>query len=168
MGGRLGAVGRNDDERAELTTTRGTVHLVAGRFTSLPARMRVPAFIRNHKLATALIVVILAPIVIMTIWTTASLGYSYSSGERAGYLQKISKRGWLCKTWEGEIQLLANPGTAPERFAFSIRSDSIATMLNRLNGQKVVVTYDQHKGVPGSCFGDTEYYVTAVRAVSGP
>jgi hypothetical protein len=94
--------------------------------------------------------------------------YSYSSGERAGYLQKMSKRGWLCKTWEGEIQLLANPGTTPERFAFSIRSDSIAAVLNRLNGQKVVVTYDQHKGVPGSCFGDTEYYVTGVRAVSGP
>jgi len=130
--------------------------------------MRVPAFIRNHKLVTALVIVVVAPIVVMTIWTTASLEYSYSSGERAGYLQKISKRGWLCKTWEGEIQLLANPGTAPERFAFSIRSDSIASVLNRLNGQKVVVTYDQHKGVPGSCFGDTEYYVTGARAVSGP
>jgi hypothetical protein len=130
--------------------------------------MRVPAFIRNHKLVTALAVVIVAPIVVMTIWTSTSLMYSYSSGERAGYLQKMSKRGWLCKTWEGEIQLLANPGTTPERFAFSIRSDSIAAVLNRLNGQKVVVTYDQHKGVPGSCFGDTEYYVTGVRAVSGP
>ena len=130
--------------------------------------MRVPAFIRNHKLVTALIVVIVAPILVTTIWTTASLGYSYSSGERAGYLQKISKRGWLCKTWEGEIQLLANPGTAPERFAFSTRSDSVASALNRFNGQKVVVTYEQHKGVPGSCFGETEYYVTGVRAVSGP
>jgi hypothetical protein len=130
--------------------------------------MRVPAFIRNHKLVTVLVIVIVAPIVVMTIWTAASLGYSYSSGERAGYLQKISKRGWLCKTWEGEIQLLANPGTTPERFAFSIRSDSIAQQLNHLNGQKVVVTYDQHKGVPGTCFGDTEYYVTGVRTVGGP
>jgi hypothetical protein len=130
--------------------------------------MRVPVFVRNHKLVSALTVVIVAPIVAMVIWTTSSLGFSYSSGERAGYLQKVSKRGWLCKTWEGEIQLVAVPGSSPERFAFTTRSDSVAAELNKFNGQRVVLNYDQHKGVPSSCFGETEYYVTGVRPIAGP
>jgi hypothetical protein len=111
--------------------------------------------------------VIVAPIVAMGIWTASSLGFSYSSGERAGYLQKVSKRGWLCKTWEGEIQLVAVPGSSPERFAFTTRSDSVAAELNKFNGQRVVLNYDQHKGVPSSCFGETEYYVTGVRPIAG-
>jgi hypothetical protein len=129
--------------------------------------MRVFDVVRRHKLVTALSIVIVAPIVGITLWTAIALSYSYSSGERAGYLQKISKRGWLCKTWEGEIQLVAVPGSTPERFDFSTRSDSIAGVLNHYNGQRVVVEYKQHKGVPNSCFGDTEYYVTGVRPVSG-
>jgi hypothetical protein len=125
-------------------------------------------FVRNHKLVTILSIVIVAPVAAVAIWTAASLSYSYSSGERAGYLQKVSKRGWLCKTWEGEIQLVAVPGSTPERFVFTTRSDSIAAELNKFNGQRVVVNYEQHKGVPSSCFGDTEYYVTGVRAINGP
>jgi hypothetical protein len=130
--------------------------------------MRVPTLIRNHKLASALIFIIVAPVAGMFIWTTAAMSYSYSSGERAGYLQKVSKRGWLCKTWEGEIQLVAVPGTNPEKFAFSTRSDSLADVLNHYNGQRVVVDYKQHKGLPSSCFGDTEYYVTGVRTINAP
>ena len=130
--------------------------------------MRVPGAFRQHKLVTLLSLVVVLPIAVIVLWTTLSLSFSYSSGQRAGYLQKVSKRGWLCKTWEGEIQLVAIPGSAPENFTFSTRSDSVAALLNHYNGQKVVVDYDQHKGVPGSCFGDTEYYVTGVRAVGGP
>ena len=71
----------------------------------------------------------------------------------------------MCKTWEGELQLAAMPGTMPEMFDFSTRSDSIAAELNRYNGQHVVLTYEQHKGVPSKCFGDTEYFVTGVKPV---
>jgi hypothetical protein len=130
--------------------------------------MRIPQLVRNHKLVSILSVIVVAPVVAMTIWTSVSLSYSYASGERAGYLQKVSKRGWLCKTWEGELQLVAVPGSTPERFSFTTRSDSIAAALNKYNGQRVVLNYDQHKGVPGTCFGDTEYYVTGVRAINGP
>lgn len=105
------------------------------------------------------------PFILGAAWVGITLSYSYSSGERAGYLQKISKRGWLCKTWEGEMQLSAIPGSAPEKFLFTTRSDSLAEELNRLNGQRVVVNYEQHKGVP-SCFGDTEYFVDGVRPVT--
>ena len=128
--------------------------------------MAIPAFIRNHKLATSLSTIIALPIIIFVLWVTITLSYTYSTGDRAGFLQKLSKRGWLCKTWEGEMQLTAIPGAAPEKFIFSVRSDSIAEELNKRLGQHVDVTYAQHKGVPSACFGDTEYFITAVRSVT--
>lgn len=128
--------------------------------------MRFPDVVKRHKITTVLAVVVLLPVVAFTVWTEATLHFTYASGERAGYLQKISKKGWLCKTWEGEIQLTAIPGSMPEKFVFTTRSDSIAEVLNRLNGQRVVVDYQQHKGVPSSCFGDTEYFVTGARALT--
>jgi hypothetical protein len=128
--------------------------------------MQIPAAVRNHKLAFILTSIIVAPITIFALWAAITLNYSYSSGDRAGFLQKLSKRGWLCKTWEGEMQLTAIPGAAPEKFIFSVRSDSIAAELNKRLGQHVDVTYAQHKGVPSACFGDTEYFITGVRSVT--
>ena len=127
--------------------------------------MAIPALIKRHKLVTVASLVIALPILVIVLWATITLNYTYSSGERAGFLQKVSKKGWLCKTWEGEIQLSAMPGATPEIFSFSTRSDSIAAVLNRLNGQRVVLDYKQHKGVPTSCFGDTEYFIVGVRPV---
>lgn len=122
---------------------------------------------RRFPFRLLLALLIATPFLIGAAWVGITLSYSYSSGERAGFLQKISKRGWLCKTWEGEMQLSAIPGSAPEKFLFTARSDSLAEELNRLNGQRVVVTYEQHKGVP-SCWGDTEYFVDGVRPVTTP
>ena len=127
--------------------------------------MAIPAVIRQHKFVTIILLVVLLPILVFVLWAWITLSYTYSSGERAGFLQKISKKGWVCKTWEGEIQLTAMPGAAPEIFTFTVRSDSLAQVMNTLNGQKVVLDYKQHKGVPGSCFGDTEYFVVGVRRV---
>lgn len=127
--------------------------------------MRIPDFIRNNKLATALVIIVLVPVIVFSLWAYIALNYTYSTGHRAGYLQKISKRGWICKTWEGEIQLTAQPGTAPEIFTFSVRSDSIARELEKVTGQRIDVTYAQHKGVPTSCFGDTEYFITGVKPI---
>jgi hypothetical protein len=130
--------------------------------------MPIRVAISRHKLATTLAAIVLVPLVVLTLWAFITLSFTYSSGERAGFLQKVSKRGWICKTWEGEMQLSAIPGSAPQTFEFSTRSDSIAAELNKLAGQRVVITYEQHKAVPTRCFGDTEYYVTGVRTVSGP
>ena len=125
--------------------------------------MHIPTILKRHPIAVVVTVLIVLPVFVFTVWAGVTLHYTYSSGNRAGFLQKISRRGWLCKTWEGEIQLTALPGAAPEVFDFSTRSDSIARELSRLNGQRVVLDYEQHKGVPSSCFGDTEYYVVGVR-----
>ena len=91
-----------------------------------------------------------------------TLHWSYSDGERAGYLQKFSRKGWLCKTWEGEILLSSMPGAIPERFAFSVRDPDVARQLMAAAGKRVVLSYAQHKGVPTSCFGETEYYIEKV------
>jgi len=126
--------------------------------------MQIPTIIRRRPVVVGLVIVVLLPLVVFTIWTMITLSYTYSSGERAGFLQKISKRGWLCKTWEGELQMVAVPGSTPEKFLFTTRSDSIAAELSKLAGQRVVLNYKEHRGVPGSCFGDTDYFVVGARA----
>ncbi|MFN0123343.1 MAG: hypothetical protein ACKV2V_22810 [Blastocatellia bacterium] len=98
-------------------------------------------------------------------YTWGTLHLSYSSGERSGYVQKLSKKGWVCKTWEGEMAMVSMPGTAPEIFYFTVRDDTVADKINGSMGKRVAISYEQHKGVPSKCFGETEYYITNVRAV---
>jgi len=97
------------------------------------------------------------------VWSALHL--SYSKGERSGYVQKLSKKGWVCKTWEGEMAMVSIPGTTPEIFNFSVHDDAIAAKLNQTIGKRVAVSYEQHKGVPTQCFGETDYFVTDVKAV---
>ena len=115
-----------------------------------------------------LLIIVVVPVVIFSLWTWVTLGYVYSTGERAGYVQKLSKKGWLCKTWEGELNMVNLPGSVtPQIFAFTVRNDSIASILEQDMGKRVSLTYQQHRGVPSSCFGETEYFVSNVRIV-GP
>lgn len=98
-------------------------------------------------------------------YTWIVLNWSYSSGERAGYVQKFSHKGWLCKTWEGELAMVTMPGTLTEKFEFSVRDAAVAKKLNESMGSRVSLHYDQHIGVPTSCFGETQYFVSDVRVV---
>ena len=107
----------------------------------------------------------LVPALVFGAWSWVTLSYSYSKGERAGYIQKLSQKGWICKTWEGELAMANLPGTMPEIFRFSVRNDSIAQLLEKDVGKRVSVTYEEHRGVPTSCFADTGYYITNVRLV---
>lgn len=107
--------------------------------------------------------VILIPLLLVAAWTAITLSYSFSTGERAGYAQKLSHRGWLCKTWEGELAMVNLPGAMPEIFRFSVRNDSIAHLIERNLGKRVSLSYEQHRGVPTSCFAETQYYITNVR-----
>jgi hypothetical protein len=105
------------------------------------------------------LVVILA-LVALYLW--AALSWSYSTGERAGWVQKLSKKGWVCKTWEGELALVSLPGTTPEKFLFTIYGDDVAENVTRAMGKRVNLHYEEKVGLPGSCFGDTRHYVTKV------
>lgn len=98
-------------------------------------------------------------------WTWFALTYNYSDGERAGYVQKFSRKGWLCKTWEGEQALVNLPGAMPEIFYFSVRDDAVAKRIQESVGKRVALSYEQHIGIPTTCFGDTEYFVVGIRVV---
>jgi hypothetical protein len=112
--------------------------------------------------------VVLLPALAAVGYTWFVLHWSFSSGERAGYVQKLSKKGWLCKTWEGEMALVSMPGTVAEKFPFTVPDDEVARRINDSIGAKVALTYEQHVGVPTTCFGETGYFVTAVKVVADP
>jgi hypothetical protein len=122
---------------------------------------------KSRRLVTLLLALILIPAAVVALWAWISLGYTYANGERAGYIQKISKKGWICKTWEGELAMANLPGTMPQIFSFTVRNDSVAHIIEQNAGKQVSITYEQHRGIPSSCFGETEYFVTAVRK-TGP
>jgi hypothetical protein len=130
-----------------------------------PAAPR-PGFARRNWGKLTLLILLGLPIVGVTAWSMIALGYTYSTGTRTGYVQKLSRKGWVCKTWEGELAMATAPGVSPEIFTFTIRDDSVATALTADMGKgRVALEYDEHRGVPTSCFGDTPYFVTAYRRV---
>jgi hypothetical protein len=118
---------------------------------------------RAQKLIIAAVLIV--PVLLFALYTWTALSWSYSTGERAGYVQKFSKKGWVCKTWEGELALVSIPGTMSEKFYFTVRDDAVAAHVNQTMGKRVALRYEQHKGIPISCFGDTEYFVVDVKSV---
>jgi hypothetical protein len=118
---------------------------------------------RKAKLIIAGIIVV--PIVVLALYTWISLTWSYSEGTRAGYVQKFSHKGWICKTWEGELAQVNIPGSLSEKFLFTVRDAKTVDYINASLGKRVALTYEEHRGVPTTCFGDTRYYITAVRVV---
>jgi hypothetical protein len=148
---------QNDANTADVTSAEGAAPAEA---PEAPRR-------RRRKWPWIVFGVLLVPLLLATAWTAITLNWDYSSGTRSGYVQKFSKKGWLCKTWEGEIAMVNVPGAMQERFSFTVRNDSVAALINRFQGQRVVIEYEEHKGIPSSCFGDTPYFVRGVRAL-GP
>ncbi len=90
--------------------------------------------------------------------------WSYSSGERAGWVQKFSHKGWVCKTWEGELALVSLPGSSVEKFYFTVHNDAVAKEVSAATGKRVTLHYEEKVGLPTSCFGETRYFVTSVTA----
>jgi hypothetical protein len=117
---------------------------------------------KPSRITLVLLSLIAAAIALFAAYAWVTLHMSYSEGERAGFLQKFSRKGWICKTWEGEILLSSMPGAIPERFEFSVRDDLVAKQLMEAMGKRVQLTYSQHKGVPSACFGETEYFIEKV------
>jgi hypothetical protein len=104
--------------------------------------------------------VILALLFALYLW--AALSWTYSTGERAGWVQKLSRKGWLCKTWEGEMAMVSLPGTTPEKFFFTIRDDAVASQVSQVMGKRVTLHYEEKVGLPTSCFGETRHFVNKV------
>jgi hypothetical protein len=117
------------------------------------------------KVLKLLTILLVSAIALFSLYVYIALNWSYSSGERAGFLQKVSHKGWICKTWEGELSLVAMPGSAPEKFLFTVRDEAVAQKVSAAAGKRVTLNYEQHKGLPSSCFGDTEYFVVDVKPI---
>jgi hypothetical protein len=107
----------------------------------------------------------LATVVLVPLYFLAALSWNYSTGERAGWVQKFSHKGWLCKTWEGELALVSMPGATQEKFLFTVRDEAVAQEINRVMGKRVSLHYEQKVGLPTRCFGETRHYVTRVSIV---
>ena len=119
--------------------------------------------ITKQRVLTTLALSLAAILLLFFAYIALALSWSYSKGERAGFLQKVSEKGWICKTWEGELSLVALPGAAPEKFLFTIRDEAVAKLVNDAAGKRVSLAYEQHQGLPTTCFGDTDYFVTGVK-----
>jgi len=127
---------------------------------------RAKAIGRRARRLALLAAVVLVPVALFAAYVTVVLHWAYSEGERAGYVQKFSRKGWVCKTWEGELAMASIPGSMPELFHFTVRNDAVAARLNKTMGQRVALSYEQHPGLPTSCFGETDYFVIDVRPVT--
>jgi hypothetical protein len=117
----------------------------------------------KSKILRLLILTLVVLALLVAGWFWLTLHWNYSEGERAGYVQKLSKKGWLCKTWEGEIAMVTMPGAIPEKFEFTVRDEAVAQKINGLAGKRVVLSYKQHKFIPSTCFGETEYFINDAR-----
>jgi hypothetical protein len=103
---------------------------------------------------------VLVGLVVLYFW--AAMNWSYSSGERAGWVQKLSNKGWVCKTWEGELSLVSLPGSTAEKFLFTVHDDEVAKKITQHIGKRVALHYEEKVGLPTTCFGDTRHFVTGV------
>jgi hypothetical protein len=108
------------------------------------------------------ILVLLFIAALATAYFWAALSWNYSSGDRAGWVQKLSKKGWLCKTWEGELAQVSVPGTVQEKFLFTVHDDAVADTVAKAMGKRVSLHYEEKVGLPTTCFGETRHYVSKV------
>lgn len=104
--------------------------------------------------------VLIAALAALYFW--AVLSWSFSVGDRAGWVQKLSRKGWICKTWEGELALVSLPGTTPEKFFFTIHDDAVAARVSQVMGKRVTLHYEEKVGLPTTCFGETRHFVNNV------
>ena len=117
------------------------------------------------KIFRTLVFILAGAVALFALYIYIALNWSYSTGERAGFLQKVSNKGWICKTWEGELSLVAMPGAAPEKFLFTVRDEAVAQKVSAAAGKRVTLNYEQHKGLSTTCFGDTDYFVVGLTEI---
>ena len=133
---------------------------------TVPREMPVARRSVGSRIRRFLFAIVFLAILIFAAYTWLALSFTYSDGDRAGYVQKFSRKGWICKTWEGELAMANLPGAMPQIFYFTVRDEAVAQKLNASIGERVNIHYRQHRGLPTTCFGDTEYFVDDVKPVA--
>lgn len=153
---------RPTDPADEMTSDR-PLDGAAAPLAAVPKR----SFARRHWGKVTVASLLGLPMAGFALWAFITLSWSYSSGQRAGYVQKISRKGFVCKTWEGTLYTDIAKGFRSDSFNFTVRSDSLAHVIETLSGKRVTMHYEQHINVPSSCFGESEYFVTKVDTIPG-
>jgi hypothetical protein len=120
---------------------------------------------RRRRWKLYLWLVLLTPVLLFVLYTAFAYNWTYSDGDRSGILRKFSRKGWLCKTWEGELAMTTVPGVMPELWTFTVRKSADADRVNAALGRQVVLHYNEHRGLWNDCFGETEYFVDSVRVI---
>jgi hypothetical protein len=120
-------------------------------------------FIGRHRWKLRLIVLVLGLAGLASLWTLITLTFSYSDGDRVGYVQKFSHKGWICRTWEGELAMTPVPGASPQIFPFTVRDPAVVARITAAEGKRIALHYKEKRGVPSSCFGETSYFISEVR-----
>jgi hypothetical protein len=113
---------------------------------------------RRGRFGRILVIMLVLAVLLVALWTWFALSWSYSEGERAGVLQKFSKKGWICKTYEGELAQYVVGGVAPQIWYFSTRDENLAKQFSAAVGEQIRLHYTEHRGVPTSCFAETPYF----------
>jgi hypothetical protein len=122
---------------------------------------------RGFRFGRIFLWILLIAVVAVVGWTAFTLSWAYSEGDRAGVLQKFSKRGWVCKTYEGELALYIVGGVAPQIWNFSTRDEELARKLTEVVGKNIQLHYAEHRGVPTNCFAETSYFAESFVVVEG-
>jgi hypothetical protein len=124
-----------------------------------------PGFLRRNRGKLILVALPVVVLGVLALWTLAALAFSYSDGERVGFVQKLSKKGWVCRTWEGELAMNPVPGSPPQIFTFTVPDEAVAQRISQSEGKRVSLRYEEKMGIPSSCFGDSRYWIRDVRVV---
>ena len=132
----------------------------------MPTNTTPTQTLRRHSFGRFFIGAIVALLALAALWMVIAWNWNYSEGERAGWVQKFSKKGWVCKTWEGELALVSLPGSSVEKFLFTVRDDAVANKLQAAMGKRVSLHYEEKVGLPTSCFGETRHFITGVSETS--
>lgn len=119
----------------------------------------------RRKVLWFLFLLLFIPMLLVGMYLAVVLNVSYSEGDRTGYLQKFSRKGWICRTYEGELAMTTVPGVAPTLWTFSVWDEKVAKQINDLNllGKRVILHYREYQGIPTSCFGETGYFVDGAK-----
>ncbi len=133
--------------------------------TTAPTAAASQGFTRRHRGKLILLGLVTLLFAGAAAYTGITLAFTYSSGDRVGFVQKLSKKGWICQTWEGELAMTPVPGVPPQIFAFTVPDEAVAARLDQAAGKRVALQYKQKRGVPTNCFGDTEYFVHDFRVL---
>lgn len=129
----------------------------------MTAATQPTTFFRRNRGKVILSLLVLALAGAASLWTLITLTFSYSDGDRIGYVQKFSHKGWICRTWEGELAMTPVPGAAPQIFTFTVRDPAVVARITAAEGKRIALHYKEKRGVPSSCFGETSYFISDMR-----